>query len=272
LNEFFKRTVTGAAFVITILGSIIWSPFSLLVLLLVVSSLSLYEYYSIFKLREYKPLTISGIVSGILIISLVFLERQGYIPHKFLELLMVPVFGIWFTFFFLKKADIMGSLIVTVSGLIYILLPLSLILFITHNTLSDGYNPQILLGTLFIIWIYDSGAYIFGSLLGKHKMAPRFSPKKSWEGLFGGTAFAILFSVLIAKYFTLLNPGDWMILSVIIVLSSTAGDLFESLIKREAGLKDSGKIFPGHGGMLDRFDSLFFAIPFVFLYLYLLKI
>ena len=103
-------------------------------------------------------------------------------------------------------------------------------------------------------------------------MAPRLSPKKSWEGLTGGIVFAFLLSIVIAKYFTLLNPVDWMILSLIIVLASTSGDLLESLIKREAGLKDSGKIFPGHGGMLDRFDSVFLAIPFVFLYLYLFKI
>ena len=166
----------------------------------------------------------------------------------------------------------MGTVMVTLSGLFYILLPVSLIPFITNSSLSDGYDPRILLGTLFIIWIYDTGAYIFGSLLGKHKMAPGISPKKSWEGLIGGLVFAFLSSIVIAQYFTLLNQVDWIVLSLIIVLTSTTGDLFESLIKREAGVKDSGKIFPGHGGMLDRFDSVLMAIPFVFLYLYLFKI
>jgi phosphatidate cytidylyltransferase len=254
------------------LGAIIWSPYSLYVLLLTVTSFSLYEFYGIFKIRDYKPLTKSGIIAGIIIVTIVFFERQEFIDHKFLELLIIPVIGLWFSFYFLKRSNIMGSLMVTLSGLVYILLPVSLIFFLTRSKLSEGYDPQILLGTIFIIWIYDSGAYVFGTLFGKHKMAPRFSPKKSWEGLAGGTISALLFSLFMSKYFLLLNQTDWLLLSIIIIITSTTGDLFESLIKREAGIKDSGKIFPGHGGMLDRFDSVFMAIPFVFLYLYIFKI
>ena len=272
MNEFFKRIITGTIFVLITLGAIIWSPYSLYILLLAVTSFSLYEFYRIFKIRDYKPLTLPGIVAGNIIVTIVFLERQEFIAHKFLELLIIPVIGIWFSFYFLKKKNILGSIMVTLSGLVYILLPVSLIFFITQSKLSDGYDPQILLGTIFIIWIYDSGAYVFGTLFGKHKMAPRFSPKKSWEGLVGGAIFAFMFSVFIAKYFQLLNRTDWIILSLIIVIASTTGDLFESIVKREAGVKDSGKIFPGHGGMLDRFDSVFMTIPFVFLYLYIVKI
>jgi len=166
-----------------------------------------------------------------------------------------------------------SSLIITISGLIYILLPLSLILFITQNQLTGfEYNPEILIGTLFIIWTYDTGAYISGILLGKHKMAPSISPKKSWEGFFGGMVFAVLMGFLYASFTTMLSLADWVILSFIIVLTGTAGDLFESLLKREAGVKDSGKIMPGHGGILDRFDSLLLIIHFVFLYIYLIKI
>ncbi len=103
-------------------------------------------------------------------------------------------------------------------------------------------------------------------------MAPSISPKKSWEGFFGGMVLAIIVGILFAKFTSLLSISDWVFLSIIIVLSGTAGDLFESLLKREAEVKDSGKIMPGHGGILDRFDSLFMVIPFVFLYLYLIKI
>jgi len=162
---------------------------------------------------------------------------------------------------------------VTLSGLVYILLPLSLVPFITQNQLTGNeYNPEILIGVLFVIWTYDTGAYISGILLGKHKMAPSISPKKSWEGFFGGMVFALLVAMIFARYTNLLNLSDWIILSFIIVLMGTAGDLFESLIKREAGIKDSGKIMPGHGGILDRFDSLLLILPFVFLYLYLIKV
>lgn len=272
MNEFVKRTLTGAGFLIVMLLAVLWSLTSLYILLLIVSSVALYEIYSIFKLREYKPFTTLGIISGIIITSLVFINRQQYIEDKYLCLILVPFIAIWFSFFFVKRGYIIDSIIITVFGLIYILLPVSLIPFLTQNTLTNGYDPQIFLGTLFIIWIYDTAAYLFGLLVGKHKMAPRLSPKKTWEGFVAGAVTAFLCSMIISRYFTLLDRLDWMIISIVIILFSTAGDLFESLLKREAGIKDSGKFLPGHGGILDRFDSVFLSIPFVFLYLFIHKI
>jgi phosphatidate cytidylyltransferase len=253
------------------LGAIIWSQVSLYVLLLIISSFSLYELYFIFRSRGFAPLSYTGMLAGIVILSLVFLERQALLPHKFLLLIIPVVLTIWLAFF-IKGENIITSLMITISGIIYIVLPLSLIPFLTQNKLLTGYDPQIMLGVLFIIWTYDTGAYITGILIGKHKMAPRLSPKKSWEGLAGGVVAAILISLLISGFFNALSRTDWMVISVLVVAFSTAGDLFESLIKREAGIKDSGKSLPGHGGFLDRFDSLFFAVPIVFLYIYLLRI
>jgi phosphatidate cytidylyltransferase len=255
------------------LGSILWSPYSLFLLLLAIASIGLFEYYRIFRGKGYNPLTKGGIVAGFLILLFVFLERLSFLPSKYLELLMVPIVGMWFSFIFVKREEQIQSVMITITGLIYILLPLSLMPFITKNELTGfEYNPEILIGTLLIIWTYDTGAYISGILLGKHRMAPNISTKKSWEGFFGGMIFAISVGILYSKLTTLLNITDWVILSLIIVLTGTAGDLFESLIKREAGIKDSGKIMPGHGGILDRFDSLLLIIPFVFLYIYLIKI
>lgn len=255
------------------LGAILWNPFSLFVLLAAISSIALFEYYKIFQGRGFTPHYKGGIVSGLLILLFVFLVRQSIIPPKYLELIMVPVIGMWFSFIFVKREEHIQSIMITLAGLIYILLPLSLMPFIAQNKLTGfEYNPEILIGTLLIVWTYDTGAYISGILLGKHRMAPDISPKKSWEGFFGGMVFALIIGFLYAKFTSLLSITDWIILSLIIVLAGTAGDLFESLIKREAGIKDSGKIMPGHGGILDRFDSLLFIIPFVFLYLYLIKI
>jgi phosphatidate cytidylyltransferase len=272
LNEFLKRTLTGAMFVVIMLVAVIWNSISLFVLLLLVSSLALFEFYSIFKSRIFKALSVTGIISGILILSIVYLTNQNLIPIKYIYLLIVPVTGILFTFLFIDRDDLMDSMMIAITGLLYIVFPLTLIFYLTENPLTMGYRPQILLGTLIIIWTYDTMAYLTGILIGRHKLAPRLSPKKSWEGLTGGTLSAILITIILTKYFTLLHQSDWIILSVIIVLSSTAGDLFESLLKREAGLKDSGRILPGHGGILDRFDSLFFAVPFVFLYIYIIKL
>jgi phosphatidate cytidylyltransferase len=255
------------------LGAILWSPWTLFALLLAISGIALYEYYSIFRARGYTPLVKGGIISGFLILLFIFLERQSFVPTKYLDLIMVPVIGMWFSFILVKRTDMIHSLMITITGLLYIILPLSLIPFIAQNQVTGfEYNPEILIGTLLIIWTYDTSAYICGILFGKHKMAPSISPKKSWEGFFGGMVFAILLGFLYARFTSLLNITDWIILSFIIVLTGTAGDLFESLIKREAGVKDSGKIMPGHGGILDRFDSLLLIIPFVFLYLYLIKI
>ncbi len=273
MNEFVKRSLTGAVFIVVMMGAILWNPWSLLILLLGISGIALHEFYNMFRLRGFAPLVKAGIASGSIILIVVFLERQSFIPAKFLTLLIIPFAGLWFSFVFIKRDQLVQSMIITVSGLIYILLPLSLIPFVSQNELTGfAYNPEILIGILLIIWTYDSGAYISGILFGKHKMAPSISPKKSWEGFFGGMVFAVLMGFLYSSFTTMLSLTDWVILSFIIVLTGTAGDLFESLLKREAGVKDSGRIMPGHGGILDRFDSLLLIIPFVFLYLYLIKI
>jgi len=273
LNEFLKRTLSGAVFIILVLGSILWNPWSLFILLCSISGIALFEFYTLYKIRHYTPLFAGGITSGFLILLLVILERQSIIPQKFLFLAILPIAGIWFSFLAVKRKDIINSLIITVAGLIYVLLPLSLIPFITQNQLTSfNYKPEIIIGVLIVLWSNDTAAYLTGISLGRHKMAPAISPKKSWEGFFGGLMFAMLAGYFLGKFSSLLNSTDWIVLSIIIVLTGTAGDLFESLIKREAGVKDSGKIMPGHGGILDRFDSLFMVIPFVFLYLYLIKI
>lgn len=130
-----------------------------------------------------------------------------------------------------------------------------------------------ILAMFFTIWVYDSFCYIFGSLLGRTKLFERVSPKKTWEGSIGGAAVT-----LIAAYFAnlipalrVLSPVEWVILALVIVITATFGDLVESLLKRNLGIKDSGNILPGHGGFLDRLDSFYLAIPFVALTLWLME-
>ncbi len=273
MNEFFKRSLSGAVFLVVMLGSILWNQLSLLVLLLFISGVALFEFYRIFQKREIQPLFSGGIASAFFILILVSAERMSLVPDNYLFLIILPVVMLWFSFIFIKRKQAIYSMLITVSGLIYILLPLSLIPFLTQNSLTDHkYNPEILIGILLVIWTYDSFAYITGISFGKHKMVPEISPKKSWEGFFGGLVFAIITGLLYARFTSLLSYKDWLFLSFIVVLAGTAGDLFESLLKREAGVKDSGNIMPGHGGILDRFDSILFIIPFVFIYLYFIKI
>jgi phosphatidate cytidylyltransferase len=255
------------------LTAIFWNPLSLVLLLICIAGIALFEYMSIFRQRGYNPMPWAGYIIGLIILTPIFLVNQKYIEGKYLYLIILPVFALFFSFIFVKKENYLQSIMVTVFGLLYIVMPISVIPFISQNSLTEfRYNPEILIGVLFIIWTFDTGAYISGILFGKHKMAPSISPKKSWEGFFGGMVFAILVAYIYARFTSLLTITDWIILSIIIVLAGTTGDLFESLIKREAGIKDSGKIMPGHGGILDRFDSLLLITPFVFLYIYIIKI
>jgi phosphatidate cytidylyltransferase len=143
--------------------------------------------------------------------------------------------------------------------------------FLVFHEISGNnlYSPKLLVALFALIWTYDSGAYLVGVSIGKHRLFERISPKKSWEGAIGGTFTAILVSWLISRYIPEIQWTHWIIISILTVVSSTFGDLTESMFKRYFGIKDSGTILPGHGGILDRFDSLFFAVPVVVTYIYL---
>ena len=132
---------------------------------------------------------------------------------------------------------------------------------------SIDFSPETGIAFFILIWINDSGAYLLGSSIGKHSLFERISPKKSWEGFFGGLVLTLLVAWFIGPYFSGISRVSWLIVALIVSLGSTYGDLFASVLKRNAGVKDSGKILPGHGGFLDRFDGVAIAFPLVYLYL-----
>ena len=150
----------------------------------------------------------------------------------------------------------------TILPLLYIAIPLAMMLTVLHD-----FKPMVLLMVVAIVWINDSGAYIGGSLLGKNKMWPRHSPGKTWEGTAFGVAVAVAFAVLMGPAVSNIEWPHWLVLALICSIVGTLGDLVESMLKRSVGVKDSGNIMPGHGGFLDRFDSLLVIMPFVYLYL-----
>jgi phosphatidate cytidylyltransferase len=157
----------------------------------------------------------------------------------------------------------------TFLGIFYIAMPFSLLNHaVFHET--EGllqYNYEIILGSLLILWASDSGAYFAGTLFGKHRLFERISPKKSWEGFWGGAALATAMTYALSLYFQTLTIVDWLIIGLIIVVGGTFGDLVESLLKRSIEIKDSGDSLPGHGGFLDRFDGLLISAPFIVAYL-----
>ena len=134
--------------------------------------------------------------------------------------------------------------------------------------MGTGFNFHFPLAFMLMLWANDTGAYKFGVRFGKHKLFERHSPKKTWEGFFGGLATGLIAAYLISAQFGDLTIMQWLSVSLIIGTAGTFGDLFESMLKRSMSIKDSGSLLPGHGGLLDRFDGLLFAAPLVFIYLY----
>jgi phosphatidate cytidylyltransferase len=269
LKEFIIRSLSGALFVLIMLSSIWLSEYSLFILLQIIGILAIREYFKLSFRLGFHPLIIPGIISGIYILSISFFVASGYFIQKFLILLILPFIILPVIHLFYQPDRIGHSFSSTFSGLIYVYLPLSIIPFISFYRVD--YNFQILMGFLAILWTYDSFAYLSGVMFGRHKIYPKVSPKKSWEGLAGGLLFALVISWCISRLSPILSPENWIIITVIIIIAGTLGDFFESALKREAGVKDSGNLMPGHGGILDRFDSILFSVPFVYLYLTLIR-
>jgi phosphatidate cytidylyltransferase len=154
----------------------------------------------------------------------------------------------------------------TFLGIIYVALPFALLTVLAFIQ-NDTYDPNIVLGCLFLLWASDSGAYFAGTKFGKTKLFERVSPKKSWEGSVGGLIAAMGVAYIISLYYTNYAPWQWFSIGFIIVVAGTYGDLVESLFKRSMNIKDSADTIPGHGGFLDRFDGLLLSIPFIITFL-----
>ena len=152
-------------------------------------------------------------------------------------------------------------------GVLWIVVPMALLPLL--GVLGGGYHPCRVLFYVVLIWINDIGAYLVGVSIGRHKLCPRISPKKSWEGFFGGLLFTLLAAVWLGPRMgevpKIIPVWGWIMFGIVLTLSAVAGDLLESAYKRKAGVKDSGTIIPGHGGFMDRFDAMFLSLPFVYL-------
>lgn len=272
MNNFTTRTITGVLFVIGIIGSVILSKWAFASLFMVVAIGGFLEYSKIIRLSKAYPHKLSGILLSLLLYITIVLWEFSIVGPEYLllNLLILPVLTI--VELFRKSTAPFLNVASAFLGLLWIVLPLAL--------LNGFFNPEAegvwlqsgaLLGFFLILWIYDSGAYIFGSLLGKHRMIERISPKKSWEGFVGGSLAGLLTAYMISASFTEFSLGKWLLIAVLIIVFGTFGDLVESMLKRSTGVKDSGSLLPGHGGILDRFDAVFLAAPPVYVLLYLLR-
>lgn len=264
-----QRSLTGITFAVIMLAGIIIHQYVFATVFAVFLILTLIEFYKLSENIGYEPSAKIGLICGFLLFIIFFLAGSHVIPQQYIFLsILIPLFTLLPDVFDKRKNGFKNSMI-TIAGIIYIALPYSLLSFIIYpgNAAETEFYPWILFGIFLIIWMYDSMAYVFGSMLGKHKICERISPKKSWEGLIGGAVFAVIMGIVNSVIFHELSLTNWVVIALLIVIFGTSGDFFESKLKREAGVKDSGSILPGHGGMLDRFDTVLFAIPVIFVWI-----
>ena len=271
MNDLLQRSLTGIIFVAVVLLGTMIHPIIFAIVFLAFLVFTQNEFYKLIEKAGYAPQTLVGSILGGLFFILCFLSARKIIPFPF-SLLIFPFMVFIFLFEVMRaKPGTLQNSMLTLGGFIYTVIPFSLLTFIVFPGFpqQNEFYPWILAGIFLIIWIYDSMAYVGGTLFGKHKIHEKISPKKSWEGLIIGTVFAVIMGILNAVIFQSLSMLSWIICAILIVAFGTIGDLFESKIKRDLNIKDSGTILPGHGGFLDRFDSLLFAIPVVYIWLIL---
>jgi phosphatidate cytidylyltransferase len=268
VNNFTTRTLTALFFVIAMLGSAVLGQTVFSVLLLIIVVLSLNEFITIVSNKDVKPSLWLTIFIGGFTYVIFAGHALGLFAWEWLFMCLPFIFVIFIAELWRSKKNPLTNIAVSISGIVYIALPFGLMIhFFDSGILSGPLHYGVVIGYLVILWLNDTGAYLVGSLVGKHKLFERISPGKTWEGSVGGALSALLTAWGLSQVFRQLEPQQWMILSIIIVISGTLGDLVESMFKRSLGIKDSGNILPGHGGMLDRFDAVLISAPFVFVYL-----
>ncbi|WP_432328490.1 phosphatidate cytidylyltransferase [Mucilaginibacter sp. P25] len=271
MTEFSRRTFTGTGLVIVIMSATWCGPYSFMTLLLLIDLLSLMEFYRLLEIPGAK----TSKIGAALLSMVLMLSGFGAITHltswKW-TLMVIPVaFSIFVAALYRHTKKPFQGLAITFLGVIIITLPLCCFAAIPFLARPHGsYHFALPAGCFLLLWANDTAAYLSGRWLGRHPLFLRISPKKTWEGSVGGLAAALTVACVLAQFFTLLSPTELAILSVTIVITGTFGDLVKSLLKRSLDIKDSGTILPGHGGMLDRFDSLLGSAPFIFAYLILL--
>ena len=277
MNNFIARTITGILFVATIVVCFL-NPTAMIFLFALVTGLTVWEFTGLVNDRPgvavnrfistvagvYFFLAMAGTCSG-------FTSSTVFIPY------LITIIYLLVAELYAKQEDPIHDWAYTMMSQMYVVLPFSLLNMLAFRAAPEGimYVYTLPLSVFVFLWVNDTGAYCCGSLFGKHKLFPRISPGKSWEGSIGGGIFVLVAAALVWYLTDVydMNPTgmgmlEWMGLGLTVVVFGTWGDLVESLFKRTLGIKDSGNILPGHGGMLDRFDSSLLAIPAAVVYLF----
>lgn len=265
-------------FVVIMLVGLFTGPYTFSGLFLIITVACLWEFFTMtldLHTRRDRIRKILGVVLGTMPLLLLTILNMANLrePETFVQLaslLFSPfVFFIFIYELYSKSKEPFINIAFMILGLFYIGIPFALVDFIAFE--GDDFYYRVIFGLLLLTWVNDTGAYLVGSRIGKTPLFPSVSPNKTWEGTIGGLLTTLLFGVLLGLTFTEIALGHWVVLAGIVGVFGGLGDLVESMLKRSVGVKDSGSLLPGHGGVLDRFDAFIFAVPFAAAYILYLR-
>lgn len=263
MNEVLIRSLTGLVYIGLTVGAALAGPFTTLLLFLPVAVVAAGELHRLtWRTDDAPPGAWTQVLAGclFLVVAVAPIATGWRIGFVLLTAFLLILLSMGLTLFRGGAApaqELGGHVLV----LVYVALPFGLVPLVV----ARGW--ELFLGFMVLLWTSDTGAYVVGRLFGRHPLFPRVSPKKTVEGLLGGLAFTLLAGWIIARFWTTLDLADWLVLAVVVTITGTLGDLLESAFKRAAGVKDSGHLLPGHGGLLDRFDGFLLAMPATWVYL-----
>lgn len=265
MNNFGKRVISGLLFVIILTGCIFLHPICFFVLFFIINIMGLLEFSKMASRSEIYINNPMYLICGSMLFTAGFLHAYlGYREGYLLCFISAFILSIWELY--RKRGNGFQNLAFAFYGLLYLSLPFTLLIYLPYMT-GGEWRPEIIFFPFLLVWLNDTFAFLTGSKFGKHKLFPRISPKKSWEGAIGGGVVTIAVALAIAPYLEGLTIRNNIVISCIVVVFGIFGDLLESMFKRSIEVKDSGHIMPGHGGILDRFDAVLFVIPAIFVYM-----
>ncbi|AWM14507.1 phosphatidate cytidylyltransferase [Flavobacterium sp. NRK F10] len=266
MNETLKRGITGAVYVTLLLSCVLYSKESFYLLFGFFLLVAVFEFCRLVSINKWIPL-----VSSLLIYSFFYNATFNPILDSIITGFTIAISIRLLRFLFNENAQELSIFSKYYYLFGYVIFPFVLLTKVPLG--ASGYNPKILISIIVLIWTNDTFAYLIGKNFGKRKLFPSISPKKTIEGFIAGILFSIICGYFLAKFYIHTKQFYfWIIIALIVSIFSTLGDLIESKFKRIAGVKDSGKIMPGHGGILDRLDSIIFVVPFIYLFYLILNI
>ncbi len=270
MNETLTRAISGFVYITILITAIYTSQAAFAILFLIFAAISCWEFNKLIASKNSRPyfqIIVVAFFTYLTITSKTEISDKAFL--LFATITLLTHLFLSYKLFKLQKFEA-NSILKSQLPLLYLIIPFALLTLIP-SIIGNTYNPHIIFGVLVIIWSNDTFAYLVGRQFGKHKLFEKISPKKTIEGFLGGLVFGTIAAIIIACTTNSLSIIHWIILSIIIAFSGAIGDLVASKFKREANIKDSSNLIPGHGGFLDRLDSLIFVSSFVYLYLQILN-